>query len=185
MERHDDARHDAVPTHAEPPAEVAYDRRWSGDLRSAVRCSAVLFSLLLLIDWGAGSLTSVRGGLWAGLAVLLFLILFPPRVTAGEGWLASRGLLGERRIRTDLLVSVRCLDGVSQRLVLRDVFGDRVEIDPRVLVNNPDLWHHLDEDAHRSAASGSLACGQTALRRISERIDRVTARTVFKVSGLD
>ncbi|MER7983927.1 hypothetical protein [Streptomyces sp. NPDC095817] len=145
----------------------------------------MLLFVLLLIDWGAGSLTSVRGALWTGLAVLLFLILFPPRVTTGEGWLASRGLLRERRVRTDLLVSVRCLDGVSQRLVLRDVFGDRVQINPQVLVNNPDLWHRLAEDAHRSATSGSLTCGQTALRRVSERIDRANARTVFKVSGLD
>ena len=82
-------------------------------------------------------------------------------------------------------MSVRCLDGVSQRLVLRDASGTRVEIDPRVLVNNPELWHRLDEDAQKSAASGTLMCGATALRRVSKRIDHETALTVFKVSGLD
>ena len=137
MERRNDTRHDAVHSHTEPPAEVVHDRRWAKDLRSAVQCSAALLVLLLLIDRGTGSLTAVRGALWAGLALLLFLILFPPRVTAGEGWLASRGPLRERRVRTDLLVSVRCLDGVSQRLVLRDAFGHRVKINPQVLVNNP------------------------------------------------
>jgi hypothetical protein len=185
MGRRNDARDDAVHTPAEPPAEVAHDRRWAGDLRSSIRCAAVLLTLLLLIDWGEGTLSPLRGALWAGLGVLLFLVLYPSRVSAGEGWLSSRGLLRKRRVRTDLLVSVRCLDGVSQRLLLRDMFGVRVEINPQVLVNNPELWHRLDADAQKSAASGSLTCGATALRQVSERIDRETALTVFKVSGLD
>lgn len=126
----------------------------------------------------------VRGTLWTGLAVLLFAVLYPARVT-GEGWLASRALLRERRVRTDVLVSVRCLNGVSQRLRLRDAFGGRVEIKPQVLVNNPDLWHRLDEDARKSDACGSLTCGTTALRQISRRIDRETASTVSKVSDLN
>jgi len=163
----------------------AHDRRWAKDLRSTFRCAGTLLGLLLVIDHFSGRFTLWRGVLWLTLAVLLFVVLYPARVRAGEGWLSSRGLLGERRVRTDRLVSVRCLDGVSQRLVLRDVFGDRVEIDPDVLVNNPDLWHRLAEDSHKSAASGSLTCGATALRRVSERIDRETAETVFKVSGLD
>ncbi|MGW9137220.1 hypothetical protein [Streptomyces sp. NPDC055681] len=185
MGRRNAARHDALHSHEEPPAEVTYDRRWAGDLHSAIRCSAVLLSLLLLVDWGADSLTIVRGTLWAGLAVLLFVVLYPARVTAGEGWLASRGLLRERRVRTDMLVSVRWLDGISQRLRLRDAFGGRVEIKPQVLLNNPDLWHRLDEDARKSDASGSLTCGTTALRQISKRIDRETASTESKVSDLN
>ncbi len=40
------------------------------------------------------------------------LVLYPTRVSAGEGWLVSRGLLA-RLVRTDHLVSVRCLDGVG------------------------------------------------------------------------
>lgn len=185
MGRRNAARHDADHSHEEPPAEVTYDRRWAGDLRSSIRCSAALLGLLLLVDWGADSLTIVRGTLWAGLAALLFVVLYPARVTAGEGWLASRGLLREQRVRTDVLVSVRWLDGISQRLRLRDAFGGRVEINPEVLVNNPDLWHRLDEDAHKSDACGSLTCGATALRQISKRIDRETALNVFKVSDLD
>ncbi|MHA5053778.1 hypothetical protein [Streptomyces sp. SD15] len=50
---------------------------------------------------------------------------------------------------------------------------------------DPPLWHRLDEDSRVSPRRGSLSCGATALRRVSERIDRETARTVFKVSGLD
>lgn len=185
MGHRDDARDDVIPPGGAISAEVAYDRRWAGDLRSTILCSAAILSLLLLIDWGVGRLTLVRGGLWVGLGVLLFLVLFPPRVTAGKGWLASRGLLRGRRVRTDLLVSVRVLDGISQRLRLRDVLGNQVEIDPQVLLNNPALWHHLERDALQSAACGSLTCGETALRRISQRIDRETALTVFKVSGLE
>ncbi|WP_406332044.1 hypothetical protein [Streptomyces sp. NBC_00203] len=184
MERRNDAR-DAVDAPTPPPAEVAYDRLWARDVRSAIRCAGVLLALLLLIDRAAGTLTDPRALLWVTLAVVLFLVLCPARVAAGEGWLTSRGLLRVRRVRTDHLVSVRCLDGVGRRLVLRDTFGARVEIDPRVLVSNPPLWHRLDEDARVSALRGSLLCGATALRRVSDRIDRETAQTVFKVSGLE
>lgn len=184
MERRNDARN-AVDAPTPPPAEVAHDHFWARDLRSSVRCAGVLLALLLLIDRAAGTLTGLRALLWVTLAVLLFLVLYPARVAAGEGWLTARGLLRARRVRTDHLVSVRCLDGVGQRLVLRDTFGARVEIDPRVLVSNPPLWHRLDEDARVSALRGSLTCGATALRRVSNRIDRETAQTVFKVSGLE
>jgi hypothetical protein len=119
------------------------------------------------------------------LALLLFVVLCPARVRAGEDWLSVGRLLGERRVRTDLLVSVRCLDGVSQRLVLRDAFGGRVEIDPEVLVKNPHVWLRLDAGAQKSAAGGTLLCGATALRRLSRRIDRETAHAVFKASGLE
>ncbi|MFI9781303.1 hypothetical protein ACIHCV_43005 [Streptomyces sp. NPDC051956] len=185
MGRPDDTRNDAVSRHKQPSAAVTYDSRWAGDLRSAMLCSAVVLGLLLLIDWGAGSLTAPRATLWTALAMLLFLVLYPARVSAGEGWLASRGLLRERRVRTDALVSVRCLGGVSQRLRLRDTEGGRLEINPKVLLDNPELWHRFARDADESAARGHLTCGATALRRMSERIDRETAQTVFKVSGLD
>jgi hypothetical protein len=161
-----------------------YDHRWARELHGSIRCALALFALLLLIDWGSGAGSPWRAALWFGVSVLLFVVLCPRRVCAGEGWLASRGLLRTRRVRTDLLVSVRCVDGVSQRVVLRDMFGGRVEIDPRVLVDNPDLWHRLDEDARKSMALGSLLCGQTALRRVRERVDRETALTVFAVSGM-
>ncbi|MEU6377421.1 hypothetical protein [Streptomyces sp. NPDC046909] len=165
--------------------ETAYDRRWTRDLLDSIRCAAVILGLLFLVDWAAGTLTLWRSLLWAALAALLFVVLCPSRVSAGEGWLASRRLLRPRRVRTDLLVSVRCRDGIAQRLVLRDAFGARVELDPQVLVNNPDLWHRLAEDARKSQTNGTMTCGATALLRMSERIERETAATVFKVSGLD
>lgn len=165
--------------------ETVYDRRWGRDLLDSVRCAALLLCLLCLIDWSAGTLTAGRGALWTTLAVLLLAVLCPARVSVGGGRLVSRRLLRTRRVRTDLLVSVRCLDGVARRLVLRDAFGGRVEIDPRVLVDNPDLWHRLYEDAHTSLAEGTLLCGATALRRVAERIDHENAATVFRVSGLE
>ncbi|MGQ4382734.1 hypothetical protein [Streptomyces sp. SAS_270] len=185
MGRRNDTQSAAGARAPHPAREVAHDCHWAGDLRSSVRCAAVLLCFLLLADRGAGTLTAARAALWVTLAAVLFLVLFPARISAGEGWLVSRGLLGRHRVRTDRLVSVCCLDGVGQRLVLRDTSGARVEIDPRVLVANPPLWHRLDEDARLSAQRGSLTCGASALRRVSERIDRETALTVFKVSGLD
>mgnify|MGYP001067626641 FL=1 len=161
------------------------DSDWAQELFSAVRCAGVLLVLLLLVDWGAGRITPWRTALWFALAGLLFVVVCPDRVSAGGNWLASRRLGRERRVRTDLLVSVRCLDGISQRIVLRDALGGRVEIDPEVLVRNPRLWSRLDEGARKAAADGILLCGATALVRISHQVDRETARAVFRVSGLE
>ncbi|MFD3502707.1 hypothetical protein ACFWWT_33795 [Streptomyces sp. NPDC058676] len=180
-----DVWHEPAGASAPGPGAAVHDRRWVRELHSSVRCAATLLGLLLVIDWGEGCFTLWRGALWLALGLLLFVVLCPPRVRAGEGWLASRGLLRERRVRTDLLVSVSCPDGLSRRLVLRDVLGGRVEIDPQVLVDNPDLWHRLDEDAQTSASRGSLTCGAPVLGRLSQRIDRETALHVFKISGLE
>ncbi|MET7988066.1 hypothetical protein [Streptomyces sp. NPDC005281] len=184
MERRDDAW--SVAEVSPPPAEeVAHDLLWARDLRCSIRCAGAFLALLVLIDGAAGTLTGPRVLLWLALAALLLLVLYPTRIAAGEGWLTARGPLRTRRVRTDHLVSVRCPEGVGQRLVLRDAFGARLEIDPGVLVSNPELWHRLDEDARISARRGTLTRGETALRDVSERIDRETARTVFRVSGLD
>ncbi|MEU1404375.1 hypothetical protein ABZ471_18730 [Streptomyces sp. NPDC005728] len=185
MEHRDDARPEVTAPHPHGTGPVAYDRQYAPDLLSSVRCAAVLLGLLLLVDLVAGTLSWWRSALWVSLALLLFLVLVPARVSAGEGWLASRRLLRTRRVRTDLLVAVRPLGGVAQRLVLRDAFGSRVEIDPDVLLHNPDLWYHLAEAARTAQRSGTLLCGTTALRHLAERIDRETARTVFRTSGLD
>jgi len=166
-------------------ADTTHDLRWARDVRDSVRCAGMLLVLLLLLDWGTERLTLRRGALWVGLSLLLFLVLYPARVRAGANWLSSRRLLPERRVRTDLLVSVRCLDGVSRRLLLRDALGGRVEIDPDVLVRNPRLWLRLEAGARKSEANGTLRCGATALRRLSLHIDRETAREVFRASGLE
>ena len=165
-------------------AGTAHDLRWARDVRDSVRCAGVLLALLLLLDWGTGRLTLGRCALWVALALLLFLALYPARVRAGTDWLSSRWLLRERRVRTDLLVSVRCLDGLSQRLVLRDAFGGRVEIDPEVLVRNPQLWFRVEAAARKAVAEGTLLCGATALRRLSRRVEHETSQAVFRASGL-
>lgn len=168
----------------EPPGQHASNTDWAGELRTAIGCATLLFALLLLVDGASGRLTAPRAVLWTGLATLLFVVLLPARVTAGEGWLASRGILRKQRVRTDQLVAVRWSDGVAQRLVLRDLEGGRIELDPRVLVANPQLWRHLDAGARASLGRGTLLCGATALKQLSRRIDGETAQTVFKVSGL-
>ncbi|MFG2886538.1 hypothetical protein ACGFYV_30260 [Streptomyces sp. NPDC048297] len=192
MEHRDNARDDPrAGTRAETAAvrpngsgAVVSDQHWAADLRTAVGCAAGLLGMLVCVDWAAGSLSWWRCALWLALALVLFLVLFPARVCAGDGWLASRRLLRGHRVRTDLLVVARPLGGVSQRLVLRDSLGARVEIDPEVLVGNPGLWYRLDEGARRSEAAGTLRSGNTALRRLAARIDRETALAVFRTSGL-
>ncbi|MFI6875695.1 hypothetical protein ACIBL6_19885 [Streptomyces sp. NPDC050400] len=153
-------------------------------MRSAVLCACLLCGALLLIDAAAGSLAVWRIALWGGLGALLFVVLAPARVSAGDGWLVSRGLLRERRVRTDRLVSVRWREGVSRCLVLRDDTGVRVEVDPEVLVANPPLWRYVDEGARASVERGLLLCGSTALQQVSRRVESELARTVFKVSGM-
>ncbi|MEV6833738.1 hypothetical protein AB0N17_04320 [Streptomyces sp. NPDC051133] len=167
------------------PDVVAHDRDWAHDVRTSARCAGALLGLLLLLDGAAGSLSPGRGALWFLLAVLLFLVLFPVRVSAGTGWLATRRLWAARRVRTDLLVAVRPPAGVAQRLVLRDALGNRVEVDPGVLLRNPGLWYRLAEGARASETAGILRVGTTALHDLSARLDRETALEVFRASGLD
>ncbi|MEU9627858.1 hypothetical protein AB0D89_13730 [Streptomyces luteogriseus] len=188
MGRRDDAhggRLDARPEDPDGTGEATNDLERAHELRSAAYCAGVLLAFLLLLDWGSGLITPWRAVLWSALAGLLYVVLYPQRVSAGGNWLTTRGLVRGHRVRTDLLVSVRCLDGVSQRLLLRDRLGNRVEIDPEVLVRHPHLWFCLERGARKAAADGSLLCGATALRRLSERVDRETAGAVFRISGLE
>ncbi|UUN31464.1 hypothetical protein KK483_28045 [Streptomyces sp. FIT100] len=164
---------------------MAHDTRWAGDRRHALACAALLFGLLLVVDSGNGTLSGTRAFLWAGLAALLFLVLLPPRVTAGQGWLETRGLLRARRVRTDRLVYVAWSDGVAQRLVLKDADGGAVAVEPRVLLSSPRLWYELSEGVRRSEAAGSLRRGCPELHRLAGRIDAETAQAVFRASGLD
>lgn len=149
----------------------------------------MLLTLLLAVDTVADRLTPARATLWAALTLLLFVVLVPPKVTAGQKssdplLLVSRGLLSERRVRVNRLVSVSWADGVAQRLVLRDVDGGRVELDPRVLIADPPLWLLLEEGARTSRADGLLLCGAHVVRELSTRLEEEMARNVFTVSGL-
>ncbi|MBO1335663.1 hypothetical protein J3486_30990 [Streptomyces sp. VRA16 Mangrove soil] len=143
-----------------------------------------LVVLLLGIDTLSGELALWRSALWLLLGGVFALVLLPARVSATADRLTTQGLWRGHTVRTDRLVSVRCLDGVAHRLVLRDELGGRVEIDPQVLVANPPLWRLLDDGARVSVERGLLLCGGTALRRLARQVDEELARTVFQVSGL-
>ncbi|MCI3930556.1 hypothetical protein [Streptomyces sp. AN091965] len=164
--------------------EVVTDRRWGADLRAAVFCSLALLALIVLVDLAAGTLSALRVALWAVLAVLLYVILHPARVTAGPGWLAVRGPLRQRHVCTNLLTSVHVSRTVAARLVLCDSLGHRVEFDPRVLAENPLLLHRLDAGARAARASGLLRCGVTDLAWLTARLDGTCAKAVFEASGL-
>ncbi|MFF4546057.1 hypothetical protein [Streptomyces sp. NPDC001435] len=177
-------RADRTAGHPGPYGNGVVDRRWASDLRTALLCVGSFLGLLFLVDAAAGTFTAARAALWGGLALLLFLVLMPPRVAVGEGWLAVRTLRGTRRVRTDRLVAARTTGHEGQRLVLRDALGGRVEFDTQVLVANPGLWHRLSTDACISTSGSPTSPCLEALRSLSERIDRETAWAVFKVSGL-
>ncbi|MFH8404819.1 hypothetical protein ACH4FX_08585 [Streptomyces sp. NPDC018019] len=160
------------------------DRRWASELRTAACCTAGVFTLMLGVDLANHTLDPLRAACWTAIAVVLLAALFPARVTAGTDWLAVRGLLRERRVRTDLLVLVHRSDGMAPRLVLRDVAGGRVEFDPKVLTANPALWHLLDTGARQSRERGLLRSGSHVLRALGDRVDRDGAREIFEASGL-
>ncbi|MYT32231.1 MULTISPECIES: hypothetical protein [unclassified Streptomyces] len=173
----------AATVHAERP-ETAVDRHWRAHARHALHHSLTFVGLLILLDWGSGALTPARAGLWALLGAIAFAVLLPARVSAGDGWLAVRGIVVRRRVRTDLLVAVRRYDGATAHLTLRDTHGRRLALDPRILEANPLIWHLLDAGARRSLTLGTLRQGTHALQELANRIDGQEARAVLKASGL-
>ncbi|MGW7424250.1 hypothetical protein ACWGJB_30195 [Streptomyces sp. NPDC054813] len=163
---------------------AAGDRTWRGSARLAVGCALGFGGLTLLVDWDAGTLSPVRALLWVTLSAAILVMLLPARVTAGPGWLAVRGPLRRRTVRTDSLVYVGRYGDVSAHLVLRDTAGNRLELDPNVLHANPLLWHELDTGVRRSVARGTLRRGTEVLTQLGHQIDDTNARAVLKASGL-
>lgn len=172
-------------TGARTPQTPVRDHAWPGALRTAIVCSGILLALLLAVDGASGELAPARTALWGGLAALLFAVLVPPRVTAGEGWVTARGLLRERRVRTDCLVSVRWPVGIGQRLVIQDVYGVRIELDVKVLTGTPVLWQLVEQGVRASLERGAVAAGAADWQRLSQQINGEAALLVFKVSGLE
>ncbi|MFF4208691.1 hypothetical protein ACFYZE_04795 [Streptomyces sp. NPDC001796] len=162
----------------------AGDRHWRGSARLAAVCAGVFAALTLFIDWDAGTLTAPRALLWTALSAAIFAVLLPHRVTAGPGWLTVRGPLRRQTIRTDALTSVQEYGDVSTHLVLRDAYGHRLELEPRVLAANPFLWHELDTGVRRSLERGTLRQGTQVLEHLSRQIDGETAQAVLRASGL-
>ncbi|MFC7303967.1 hypothetical protein ACFQVC_07030 [Streptomyces monticola] len=124
-----------------PPvaALTTHNRYWARELRGATGCGVLFVAALLLLDWAVGDFTALRACLWTGLGALLFAVLAPARISAGPDVCESRGLFRTRQVCTACLVPVQVSPpGISQRLVLRDLHGRRLEIDPRVLV--AQLW---------------------------------------------
>lgn len=158
---------------------LAWDRGWRREARAAWLCGLALAGVLTAIDLGRGGFGWQHGCCWVALGGTLVLVLRPARITAGDGWLASRGPLRERRVRTDLLTRVRREDGMTPRLVLRDVMGGRVELDPKILADNPLLWHHLDAGARLARQRGVLLEGAGVLTALAERIDGEGARRLL------
>lgn len=161
------------------------DRRWRADARCAV-CPALVFAgMATLLDWASGGLTVERADLWSLLAVVVFTVLRPPRVTVGDGWLTVRGFLRVHRVRTDALAVVWQDGRIATRLLLGDTYGRSAAFDPRVLTADPLLWHELDTGARQSLAHGTLRQGADVLRQLRERIDGGTARAILGASGLE
>ncbi|WP_327112831.1 hypothetical protein OG206_05670 [Streptomyces sp. NBC_01341] len=168
-----------------PLVPLARDESWIYSLRTALVCTVTLLGLLLLVDSLHGALTPIRAALWSGLSVLLFVVLVPDRVTAGRGWLASRGLVRERRVRTDRLVRVRWRAGALNHVVLEDVHGTRIELHANLLADNPALWRLLEDGATASSEQAFLLSGRSDMGRLSRHTDSESAQLVFKVSGLE
>lgn len=166
------------------PSGPAGDRHWRGSARLAVGCALTFCAMTFLVDWDAGSLTPLRALLWVTLSAAVCVVLLPQRVSAGPGWLAVRTPWRRLVVHTDALAAVRQFDGVSSHLVLRDVHGHRLQLDPRILAANPLLWHELDTGVRRSLERGTLRQGADVLARLGRHIDDETAQAVLRASGL-
>ncbi|NUQ97252.1 MAG: hypothetical protein HOV97_39905 [Nonomuraea sp.] len=166
------------------PAAPAGDRHWRGSARLAVSCALAFLTMTLLVDWDAGSLTPLRTLLWVALSTAVCAVLLPPRVTAGPGWLAVRAPWRRRVIHTDALTAVRQYDGVSSHLVLRDIHGHSLYLDPRILAANPLLWHELDTGVRRSLEHGTLRLGAEVMERLGHHIDDEAVQAVLRASGI-
>lgn len=167
-----------------PEQTFVQNSEWAAHARAAAAVAALFAALLLGADAAAGHSDWRRALLWTAHGLVLLAVLWPTRVRAAPGLLLTRGLVHHRHVRTDRLVAVAWHDGVAQRLVLTDLDGNRLEVDPRVLARNPALWHVVDHDIGPSVSRGLLCGGREPLLGLRRRIDRETARTVFKVSGL-
>jgi len=166
------------------PVVQAGDRHWRGSARLAVSCALLFCVMSLLVDLDAGTLNPLRALLWITMSAAVCVVLLPQRVSAGPGWLAVRTPWRRRLVHTDALAAVRQYEGVSSHLVLRDVHGHSLELDPRVLAANPLLWHELDTGVRRSLERGTLRHGADVLDRMGRRIDDETAQAVLRESGL-
>ncbi|MEU6379318.1 hypothetical protein [Streptomyces sp. NPDC046909] len=184
MQRHGRKPVPARGTHREY-AHVIHDRYWAREFRGAILSAALLFGALVLLDWSVARLTGMRASWWAALAMLLLIVLTPPRVSACHGELEARGLVLHHRVRVDRLVTVRVSEGVTPRLLLTDAFGGRLLLDPRVLVANPVLWHQLDQGARQSVERGTLRSGMPVLERLGRRIDGEVCRGILRRSGME
>jgi hypothetical protein len=145
------------------------DRHWHRERGTAVCGALAVLAALVTADWADGGLRPWRVLLWCALSLLVLAILLPARVTAGEHWLRARGLLREDRVRLDRLDAVRWSGTVAPRLVLTDTGGGRVELDPRVLLANPLLWHRIESAAHSPQVR--LRRGAETLREVGARVD--------------
>lgn len=166
------------------PTALVGDRHWGGSARLATGCAMVFWAMCLLIDWEAGTLSPLRAFLWTVLSATVFIVMLPPRVSAGPGWLAVRTPWRRRVVHTNALTAVRQYDGVSSHLILRDVYGNRLELDPRTLAANLLLWHELDTGVRRSLEHGTLHQGAAVMERLGHRIDNETVQAVLRASGL-
>jgi hypothetical protein len=166
-----------------PAGGTACARGWHADPRWAVACAGAFLGLAMLLDAGSGGLTAPRAGCWVGLSLGLLAVLLPSRVVAGDGWLTVRSPVRTRSVRTDALAGVCRTGDVAVRLVLRDVHGGRVELDPRILVASPLLWHLLDAGVRRSRERGTLRYGARVLGELGERVDG-EAESILRASGL-
>ncbi|MFJ4790889.1 hypothetical protein [Streptomyces sp. NPDC088794] len=144
----------------------------------------LLLGALVLIDWRHSGFSGVRLVWWAALGVQFTIILLPPRVAAVDNSHVARGLFIRRRMCTARLVAVRMVDGVTQRLVLSDASGGRLELNPRVQVANPLLWHHLEQGARHSLEQGTLLYGMPVVESMARRIDGEACRGILRASDL-
>ncbi|MBY8879998.1 hypothetical protein [Actinacidiphila acidipaludis] len=166
-----------------PVHETVRARGRRGDRRWAIGCACAVLAMAMAAEADTGELGVLHALATCAVALVVAALLWPAKVTAGEGWLSVRGVLRTRRVRTDALVAVLLVGEIAAGLVLRDVHGGHAEIDPEVVVADPLLWHLLDTGVRRSLERGTLRTGRRVVAGLGRRVDD-EAGAILRASGM-
>ncbi|NYI05139.1 hypothetical protein [Allostreptomyces psammosilenae] len=154
---------------------------------AARSASAALTVALLLLDLGAGSLTTARAVFWVLVGLVALAVVHPVRVWADAERIGTRGLLRNRSVCLDRLVCVRGSTTLVPTLRLRDADGDAVELDVATLIDHPLLWHALERGMRRSREADTLSASAVeawAIRAVRRGVDDDLARAILARSDL-
>lgn len=153
----------------EPALESVFPRRfeaWRHALFGALLWAAFLLPIPALVQWWYGWHAGPSPATWVMIIVGFLLVATPimyfnetfppPPIVAGAHWVGGRG--DKRGARLYELAQIEISLGSEEpdpTLLLTDVHGTRVGMDPSLLESHPQLWALVYNGIRHSAAAGA------------------------------